>query len=146
MRSDFFVELILLANGRLFVGGDIDDVVFGYYGKGTLHGAVGWIAESNLDYVREKASIGMTDDGTLTREWDCDAAIDDISNMEKLDDDATQRAIEMVRNGNAPDVIRQFIYDEAQSDVSEELGVLGMVISDRVIVAKCACECSWRLA
>lgn len=60
--SVYWAEIISLHGGGLFVGGDIDHVLFGYYSdkSGNHEAKVRWMGEHNdiRYYVRQKAAIG----------------------------------------------------------------------------------------
>jgi hypothetical protein len=66
--SVYFAEIISLCNGRLFVGGDIDDCVFAYFSDtNNIRDKLNWIGKcKDLSYVTQKASIGLSDGGKLT--------------------------------------------------------------------------------
>lgn len=73
--SDMLTEVIALECGQLYVGGDIDTVIFARNyseGKERVH----WLGQHDLDYyVVEKATIGMgraycTEFNTECAEWD----------------------------------------------------------------------------
>jgi len=68
VQGTYFTEVVSLSGGRLFVGGDIDDCVFAYADTVDPREKVKWIASSSLDYACKKASIGLTDNGKLTKE------------------------------------------------------------------------------
>jgi len=66
----YATEIISLWHGRLFVGGDIDDCVFAYYTDSDKPiDKLRWIGRSDdLEwYVLQKAQIGLSDGGKLTR-------------------------------------------------------------------------------
>lgn len=80
VKGTYRTEIISLQNRRLFVGGDIDDVVFAYYSmhgdtrnnppQAFLHNKLAWIGRCNdWHYIQQKAQIGMTDGGKLTTEY-----------------------------------------------------------------------------
>jgi hypothetical protein len=54
-------EVVCLANRQLYVGGDIQHVVFGYGPPGAVD-RVAWVASAHLDYAAEKAAIGGSAD------------------------------------------------------------------------------------
>lgn len=78
-RSDFYAEIVALSNGRLFVGGDIDDCVFAYHRTKDVRQLLLWMGTStSISYIREKATIGLTDEGLLTWVYDADIARKDL--------------------------------------------------------------------
>jgi hypothetical protein len=70
-ETAYATEIVSLWHGRLYVGGDIDDCVFAQYVDSDRHidklRWIGWC--DDLDwYVCQKAQIGMSDSGKLTKE------------------------------------------------------------------------------
>jgi hypothetical protein len=70
IEGAYATEIVSLWGGRLFVGGDIDDCVFAYYSDSPDHiDKLRWIGMcDDIDYVCQKAQMGMTDNGKLTTE------------------------------------------------------------------------------
>jgi hypothetical protein len=81
LDGHYLTEVISLFGGRLFVGGDISDCTFGYYssslvGKDLHLAKLRWLG-THTDvsyYVAQKASIGMSDAGKLTEEYNSEVA------------------------------------------------------------------------
>lgn len=158
-------EIVSLWGGRIYVGGDIDDCVFAYYsssGKGETpreqHIAkLRWMGcHTDVSYyVRQKASLGLTDGGKLVDEFDVQTAENDLdyrlqqelervqenaaTDEEREDDEKRVRSIfehakELVHDD--PHVLRTYLYNELHDgDAWEWLAELGMIVSHRVIYA-----------
>lgn len=163
LQGQYATEIISLRNGKLFVGGDIDNIVFGYYGNKDYHvGKVYWIGKHrSVDgYIKEKAGLGMHDDGSITEEYRPDIAREDLNNLlqevhqDYLDNDidpsksesftkvkqAIERAI-----GNADEedyMIRNLMEDTSGElpDLWESVGNIGKVCAVRVFYAWAACR------
>ena len=158
-------EIISLMNGRLFVGGDIDDCVFGYWGapegipEQEYHiRKVAWIGQHTEPdaYVSEKAAIGLTDGRRLTEIWDGDIAAEELEGVIKEffeggEDSVTKsvndhyrsiirEAIQMAKDGDGPHMVRQHLYDDMGDNYETIPSGLGMVTSPRVIYAWAACR------
>lgn len=138
-------EVVCLRNGRIFVGGDIDDVTFGYHSchpEATLEqrhlNRVAWMGKcESMGYVQEKAQIGMTDNGRLTEAFNSEKAIEEIQwQLDELDEedehlrDSWEEAKEMVEYGCHHQELAQHIYDTTDD---AELCSIGMTIAPRVI-------------
>jgi len=158
-------EIVSLWGGRLYVGGDIDDCVFAYYsssGKGETpreqHFAkLCWMGRCNdvSYYVRQKASMGLTDGGKLVDEFDERVAQEDLDfqmkgmleglqatagdaedggegearRIKDLFDEAKARMID-------PQMMRQRLYEDLDDlDAWEWLCSVGNIVSYRVVYA-----------
>jgi hypothetical protein len=147
-RKDTFhaAEIIALWNGRLFVGGDIDDVTFGYYRDSDDHlDRVRWIATSGLDYITEKAQIGMTDGGVLATDWNSAVAGEQLTRLldTEMDFDSREvirRARDLCLDGGSKWAVMEpftttgtYAWDHLPDD-------LGIVPSARVVYAWAACK------
>lgn len=150
-------EIVSLWGGRLFVGGDIDDCVFAYYGDHPDHRSkLRWMGccKDVSYYVRQKASMGLTDGGKLVDEFDERVAVEDLdfhmnqmlediqngsATDEEREDDVRriksifERARELL---SEPYAMRQHLYDELHDiDAWEWLGGVGSIVSYRVVYA-----------
>lgn len=149
-----YAEIVSLWGGRIYVGGDIDDCVFAYYGDHPDHRSkLRWMGRCNDVgyYVRQKASIGLSDGGKLVDEFDAQVAEDDLdfhmnemiasldpTQVEEGDaqdiKEVFERAKELVHDD--PHELRTYLYNELHdSDAWEWLGELGNIVSHRVIYA-----------
>lgn len=151
-------EIVSLWGGRLYVGGDIDDCVFAYYGDHPDHRSkLRWMGccKDVSYYVRQKAQMGLTDNGQLVDEFDAQVAEDDLdyylkqelerinenaaTDEEREDDEKRMRSVfehakEMVHDD--PHELRTYLYNELNDvDAWEWLGGLGNIVSHRVIYA-----------
>lgn len=147
--STHAAEIIALKNGRLFVGGDIDDCVFGYYrdpapDKATaFYNRVHWIGDvPHVDrYVTEKAMIGLTDGGRLTYEWSVGVVERELKCILE-EDDCTQAQREtihelmpMLHETEAYEVLISL--RDADIDIAS---LFGLAPSSRVVYAWAACR------
>lgn len=74
----YWTEIINLDGAGLLVHGDISPCLFKYYsGDKHVTSRVRWIANSGIDYIEQKFSIGM-DDQDVCRTFDSDVAIWEI--------------------------------------------------------------------
>lgn len=149
-----YAEIVSLWGGRIYVGGDIDDCVFAYYGDHPDHRSkLRWMGRCAdvAYYVRQKASIGLSDGGKLVDEFDAQVAEDDLdfhmnemiasldpTQVEEGDaqdiKEVFERAKELVHDD--PHELRTYLYNELHdSDAWEWLGELGNIVSNRVIYA-----------
>lgn len=154
--STYMTEIIPLFGGRIFVGGDVDDCVFGYGDvKHTPLQRVRWIANASPDYLREKASIGMGGP-ELTYEQNDEVFADDLwVYYQQLYEDASEcgedYALDLrhalvaglydLATGRAEthDICRDLIEADPSGDTYESVGDFGRVVARRVIVAQAAC-------
>ena len=160
-RGDMATEIISLRNGRLFVGGDINDCVFAYFGghrdatpEQKNVGKVAWIGNhEGFGYIQEKAGIGMTDNGKLTEVWEADIARLQIKaflkDLEEEKEDYSEIAYEKKKEAfkeaiglleDGPEVMGRHLYDSLGYDDMESLFDIGQVISPRVMYAWAACR------
>jgi hypothetical protein len=75
--SAYSFEAVCLRNRSLYVGGDIDHVVFAY-GPADAIGRLAWIAGARGEYLREKASIGGSS-GLV--DWEREVAEHDLATI-----------------------------------------------------------------
>ena len=135
----YAADIIALRDRRIFVGGDIDDCIFGY-GPTDTYARLRWVAFSNLDYITEKARMGMTDNGKLTTIWKPEVAAYELQQQLKEETDHKNKAIleEAIERclDNADEYeIARFLYDDHDWDI--EL-MPSKVPSSRVIYAQAA--------
>jgi hypothetical protein len=151
-----WTEVIALAGGGLFVGGDIGCVVFRYGPKHPV-ARVRWMANTlgaSDGYFREKASIGMTGKG-LIRDWLPDVAIDDLKDLEaeffedleEEDDEGRAKAektVERIRDiyefgldDSSDAEVHRALYD---LDIYDELPGIGYVPAPRLYTAHAALQ------
>lgn len=151
-------EIVSLWGGRLYVGGDIDDCVFAYYGDHPDHlSKLRWMGRCNDVgyYVRQKATVGLTDGGKLVDEFDARVATEDLDfHMQGMLEDIQARATtaEDSGEGEARDIqdifaqaklfledphdMRAYLYRELKdNDAWEWLGTIGNIVSYRVVYA-----------
>lgn len=145
-----WAEIICLHNGRLFVGGDIDDCVFAYFGDQRSSNdpttyyqmMLRWIGCcKDLGYIQEKAQIGMSDSGLLTRIFDKNNArqqIEEWRQEEEAEENSNHNivyhlslAISEVSHNNR----EQMMTELCHAGYWEEAGHVGMITSPRVIYA-----------
>lgn len=134
----YAAEIIALANGALFVGGDISHVVFGY-GPNDPIARVRWIGEcEDLGYyVAEKARIGTG--AELVDQWLDDIAQHELrafvaDNPERVvDHDALEDALEQEERH---DFTR--LAAGALDDGWEVVGAMGEILAPRVVYAHAA--------
>jgi hypothetical protein len=139
-------EVISLAGGSLYVGGDIDFVIFSWYSDSADHEAkVRWMGRcSDIDYyVRQKAIIGTGRE--LVEQYDEDEARASLKwhyeDCVRVGDDAlAAKLAELLESGALED--RQALLHElyrAQPDLAADVGgTLGMVPHPRVYYAHAA--------
>ena len=158
-RGDMATEIISLRNGRLFVGGDIDDCVFAYFGghrdatpEQKSVGKVAWIGNhEGFGYIQEKAGIGMTDNGKITECWDGDVAIaqikilmNDVAGEDLSEAEFTKKmevleeAVDLCDDGG--ERLMRHLWDNLDGDEMESYYDIGQVISPRVMYAWAACR------
>lgn len=149
-------EIVSLWGGRLFVGGDIDDCTFAYYGDHSDHRSkLCWMGRCNDVgyYVRQKASMGLTDGGKLVDEYDEKIAASDLEECLKdaLADVKTSAATDEECQDNVlriqgifeeakhrlddPESLRCNLYDVFSGEDCEWICTIGMVVSYRVVYA-----------
>lgn len=146
-------EIVSLWGGRLYVGGDIDDCVFAYYGDHPDHRSkLRWMGRCNDVgyYVRQKASMGLTDGGKLVDDFDERVAQEDLDfQMSEL---LASLDPGQVEDGDAeyikdlfdaakgrmidPHTMRQRLYEGLDCpDAWEWVGSVGNIVSYRVVYA-----------
>jgi hypothetical protein len=142
--SCYATEVICLWNRALFVGGDIDVVVFAY-GPTEYEQRLRWIGRQHgsTSYLREKAMIG-TGKGVVL-EWNDDCAASDL--QEALEDeDLELTENEQLDIQSAKDRVgdgEHAVWEELSPrswDTMEYFQDLGEVISPRVFYAQAAVE------
>src|SRR5512136_166140 len=159
LTSTHFAEIVSLWGGRLYVGGDIDDCVLAYFSDTQSHrDKLRWMGKcTDIGYyVRQKAQMGLTDNGKLVDEYDAQVAQSDltyyferelerirenaVTDEESQDDQTTMRHIfeqaSRMINGDPHD-LRQYLYHELRAlgdmDAWEWVGELGNIVSHRVV-------------
>lgn len=129
--------------GCIYVGGDIDTVVYGYYSDySDPKKRLKWIGQcEDLEYyVNQKAALGLGN-RALTTSFDSNIAIAEIkeyTNEVDLNPDNKEALIDiiqLIRDGNSPEYIYSYMQDHIDYELLEELTQLGAVISSRVIYA-----------
>jgi len=135
----YATEIIALRNGRLFVGGDIDDCVFAYGDKEPLQ-RLRWIGccEDLGYYVKQKATIGLGDGFKLTEEYVPSVALSQLDELieEAVKENTKEEYLEYLREAkdhvDEHDDLMQFVHEH----LSEyELYYLGGCCSARVVFA-----------
>jgi len=150
-------EIVSLWGGRIYVGGDIDDCVFAYYSDKTNDhiAKLRWMG-CHTDvayYVRQKASLGLTDGGKLVDAYDSQVADDDLAyhleqELERIEE---KRELNTVQCEKEKEEVRDLFeraktlsYDqhemmevlrELDGDAWEWIGNVGVTVSNRVIYA-----------
>lgn len=144
-NSHLMTAIVVLPMGFLYVGGDIDTVVFGRHHHKTPVGAARWIGEAGLDYAAEKAAIGMG--GDLHWERDPRKAAEAIRGMAEeweLDVSAWATLAEIAHNVETEmisvEMAEEEIADLQWHDNVYEYYPLGKTVSDRVVMAHAACK------
>jgi len=154
-----YAEIVSLWGGRIYVGGDIDDCVFAYYGDHPDHlSKLRWMGCcKDVDYyVKQKAQMGLTDNGKLVNEFDAQVAEHDLDyylaeELKRIQEnagddedsgegeaqrmrDVFERAKELLHDD--PHELRTYLYHELHDgDAWEWLGELGTIVSHRVVYA-----------
>lgn len=130
------VEVIALEGKRLFVGGDIDDVVFAYGPRDPVQ-RVSWMGahSSDMRYVAEKARIGSGHDFA---EWDAVVAHEDLEELKEhvVDEEAYEEALEACDETEFFDLANTAF----GPDGWELLQGIGSVLSSRIVHAHAAVE------
>jgi hypothetical protein len=128
VSSTYKTEIIALYNNSIYVGGDIDVVVFSY-GPPDVIERLKWIGQNNsYRYIEEKARIGTSVhfceiDNDVLKEDLIDLAADFPDNSEEI-----MGLVDMV-----PDI--DYIREKMHGIFQEDMGV-GKVIDSRIIFAK----------
>lgn len=101
-RSEYWTEIVSLEGGMIYVGGDIDFVIFAYYSdkRGDHQAKIRWMGEHSdfSYYVHQKACIGTGN--KLIDVWDEEAAKEAVRgwlNDLDEDDDHDKRKADKVR-------------------------------------------------
>jgi hypothetical protein len=170
IRSDMATEIISLWGGRLFVGGDIDDCVFGYCSgpkdqtEEEFHAyKLCWMGRCQDVgyYVRQKAAIGMTDNHKLIDRWESKVAVYELQQMyherrQEADNDGEdpdkawseddteviEEAIRMAHDADHEYEVTRHLYHNLSESFEVIPTRLGMVMSTRAVYAWAAL---WRL-
>ena len=146
----FSTEIIATAHRGLYVGGDIDSIVFAY-GPESASQRVSWVATSSLDYLVSKACVGTYREAVW--EWQYDAAVedckqavaDDLVDNPEHDPKAASDMIESLRWAETQDQVVE-AYMKFDPDI-EMAGDLGMRVHSRVIYAVAAVKrLNWLLS
>jgi hypothetical protein len=146
----YYAEIISLWGGRLYVGGDIDACVFAYYSDHSDHlSKLRWMGRCTdvSYYVRQKAQMGLTDNGKLVDEYNARVAKQDLytylAEWEKEADahpdvigirDVFHEAAERVDD---PEAMRDHLRRGLEHDIYdwEWIESIGITVSNRVIYA-----------
>lgn len=157
--STFATEVISLYGGELYVGGDIDFVIFGYYSDTSSHtDKLDWMGRCNDFgwYINQKATIGTG--RKLIEVYDDDAARDyvrqwlaDEREAEQAEDREASLSLQLddlLSNDHGRVHSRvpwedrhqliEHLHDELGYDVMSERYDIGMVIAPRVYYAYAA--------
>ena len=144
----YFTEVISLAGGALYVGGDIGPVVFAHYSPSKPaeaeghRGKVRWMGRRDqcCSYVHEKSRIGLGDNGKLTTSWDSDLAavqieeeLNENPDIDEEEAEELQKLIEMCRSGSSAEEIWFTAYSDGTQDFL--YSHLGEHVSSRVVYA-----------
>lgn len=160
-EQSYWVEVLVLAGGKLMVHGDIEHLLFAYYSDSRdPYDTIRWmgIHETADSYVTQKAEIGSgralvytTDDAVFC------ADVDRLRAELKGDDDtrashkARLRALDtMQRRLKREEVsVRELIHEAYAAttwdDYGEQLCSLGQVLDTRVYMAHAALNRLWTL-
>jgi len=149
-ESMYAAEIICLFNNSIYVGGDIDTVVFSY-GPPENEQRLRWLGRqtSGTEYLREKASIGMGG-RELVEDWDPQCAreelreaLEELEKEEKEEEgevdheeekETLRHALRLIDDGSS--AVWQVLYDIPDSWESFEN--LGQVTSPKVFYAQAA--------
>lgn len=104
-----WAEVITLENG-IYVGGDIETVVFQGGSDRRVRGKVYWMGTRDYRYAREKARIGRT----APDEWDRECARSDILwhlQAEQITREQAVQILEALRREEGPAAFHSAIYD-----------------------------------
>lgn len=153
--GNYSAEVIATWHGELYVGGDVDFVLFRGYGDSRDPEAIlRWMGHHAdvRGYVRSKACIGTG--WQLTDAFDDAVAREDVADWLAQrepgppDDDGDtdggcpegaavlRRALELIDKGHPLDDVKAYLYDEGQE--SEDVARLGLVVAPRVYYAHAA--------
>jgi hypothetical protein len=150
LDSCYSVDVYAGHHGQLYVGGDIDCVVFAAYGDNADPvRRLRWMGRcQDLDYyVAQKAAIGMTDDRKMVWDFDGDTAAADIREHVavlreggcELDEDELEQwedfAAEAAGGEISPDALYHAMYHALPFEHLEGLDRIGSVLSGRVVYA-----------
>lgn len=134
--SEFATEIIALYNSSLYVGGDIDVVVFSY-GPKDVQSRLRWLVDSGVDYLTQKAAIGMGGREKVTEYDSVQARRDlrEISEYEEWEPQDQEDILDCLDNvENREYVLRNLPH--ACWDLG--IGDLGMVTCTEVFYAQAA--------
>jgi hypothetical protein len=147
--TNIFAAYIAVMGPCVAVWGDIEGCFFAYGPKGQRpEDILRWLADSNIGYAREKASIGMTSIGH--EEDNAEVALHQIRGLledyksEREDLDVDERtynmmvetmseACDMLKTGHAVQEVREYLYEH--SIEAEYVSRIGCVTTARVIYA-----------
>jgi hypothetical protein len=125
-----WAEVVTLSNG-LYVGGDIETVVFHGGPEMTLRGRVYWMATTSYYYAAQKARAGDTGG----YEWDaaCAAfAVCDHRRRGELEKGQARAIFDAIADGEHH--FQAALYEEDDGSLSEMYG-MGQVVPKRVFMA-----------
>jgi len=150
--SNLWAEIVVLSGGSLLVHGDFEPCLFSGFSGGTTRQHVGWIGgHSDVDYPCGKASIGLGG-SEFAEELNAEVLRADIAErMESWEERTGEKIPEEIRDAfveaseRAEDVthqeeLRAIVVDliDAEAIDSEEASSMGVVSSNRVIMAHAA--------
>lgn len=133
--SEFSTEIVALYNSSLYVGGDIDVVVFSY-GPKDVQSRLRWLIDAGPGYLSQKASIGMGG-RDLVMEYNEEIALRELRDLlkeEHWSDDERfwlEGCIENVSD-------QQYVEHNLPHEAWELLDTLGMVTQRKVFYAQAA--------
>ena len=135
-QSGMFSSHVSIMGSCIAVWGDIEGCFFAY--APSSYDAVAkihWLANSSLDYVAQKARIGMGNVGCSN--FNQDVARDDLdTEIEDCENNELMRELKLIRDihyGSSEREIREAIYEH--TDDAELAFEVGRIISARVVYA-----------
>lgn len=151
-NSNLWAEIVVLAGGSLLVHGDFEPCIFSGFSGGDARATVAWIgAHTDVDYPCGKASIGLGG-SEFAEELNAEVLRADIAERmeswkertgEKIHDairEAFEEASERAEDVTHQEELRAIVVDliDAEAIDSEEASSMGIVSSNRVIMAHAA--------
>lgn len=145
VRSDLATDIFCGCFGEITVGGDLNTMVFAYFGDSKqIEPRLRWIGRNkDLEYyVAQKAAIGMTDNGVLTTKFDPQIAIAELKEHPVDSTDELNTIMDVIEMLESGETNFNLIYHELYIGLNctEDLSNLGKVLSPRVIYAYVAIE------
>lgn len=134
LRGEFtWVEVVTLRHG-LYVGGDIETVVFSGHPSAEKYGVrspLYWMSTRSYGYAAEKAQIG----NTVSQEWDAACARDCVLTYrsdESFTQEQAEALLEVLDREEGEHAFRKAVYDTIEDS---EYCSMGDVVARRVIRA-----------